>query len=84
MDELKKEIVSLRDQLKRSDISGITIERQAIDHLNRLITADEEAFEIAFGGLKQFWITSVDWCSELSKQLEKLIIMQDELKGEKP
>jgi len=79
MDELRKEIDALREQLEKSDITGNTVECQTIDHLNRLIAADEKAFEIGFADLKQFWLSSVDWCSELSKQIEKLIIVQEDL-----
>ena len=79
MDRLKKEIAALKDQLEKSDITGNAIERQTISHLNRLIAADEKAFEIGFADLNHFWISSVDWCSELSRQIEKLIIMQEDL-----
>ena len=79
MDELRKEIDALREQLEKSDIIGNTVERQTIGHLNRLIAADEKAFEIGFADFKQFWLSSVDWCSELSKQIEKLIIIQEDL-----
>ena len=79
MDELRKEIDALREQLEKSDITGNTVERQTIGHLNRLVAADEKAFEIGFADLKQFWLSSVDWCSELSQQIEKLIILQADL-----
>jgi len=79
MDELRKEIDALREQLEKSDTPGSSVERQTIGHLNRLIAADEKAFEIGFADLKQFWLSSVDWCSELSKQIEKLIILQADL-----
>ncbi|MGB5750475.1 MAG: hypothetical protein WBM69_26135 [Desulfobacterales bacterium] len=79
MDELRKEIDVLKKKLEKSDIAGSAVERQAIDHLNRLIAADEKAFDIGFADLKQFWLSSIDWCSELSKQIEKLIIMHADL-----
>jgi len=79
MDELRKEIAVLKEQLEKSDIAGNAAEHQAIGHLNRLIAADEKAFDIGFADLKQFWLSSVDWCSELSKQIEKLIIIQEDL-----
>jgi len=80
MDELRKEIVSLTDQLEKSDRIGNAVENRAIGHLKRLMGADEKALGIYFADLKQFWTSSVDWCSELSKQLEKLIIMYEESK----
>jgi len=79
MDELRKEIAVLKEQLEKSDIAGNAAEHQAIGHLNRLIAADEKAFDIGFADLKQFWLSSVDWCSELSKQIEKLIIIHEDL-----
>jgi len=79
MDELRKEIDSLKEQLEKSDIAGTAAERLAIGHLSRLIAADEKAFDIGFADLKQFWLSSVDWCSELSKQIEKLIIIHEDL-----
>jgi hypothetical protein len=85
MDELKKEIAALKDQLEQTDIIGNAVERQTIYRLKRLITADEKAFEIGFADLKQFWLSSVEWCSELSRQIEKLIIMkEDSLAAGKP
>jgi hypothetical protein len=78
MDNLREEIAALIDQLKKSDINGSAVERQTISHLNRLVAADETAFDQVLADLKQFWLSSVDWCSELSKQIEKLIIMHEE------
>ena len=79
MDKLRKEIAALINQLQKSDISGSAVERQTIYHLNRLAAADEMAFDQSLANLKQFWLSSIDWCSELSKQIEKLIIMYEDL-----
>lgn len=79
MDKLRKEIAALIHQLKKSDIDGSSVERQTIYHLNRLVEADETAFDQGLTDLKQFWLSSIDWCSELSKQIEKLIIMHADL-----
>ncbi len=78
MDHLREEIAALIDQLQNSDINGSAVERQTIHHLNRLVAADETAFDRGLADLKQFWLSSIDWCSELSKQIEKLIIMYDD------
>ena len=78
MDKLREEIAALLDQLNKSDINGSAVERQTISHLNRLVAADETAFDQGLADLKQFWLSSIDWCSELSKQIEKLIIMHEE------
>jgi len=78
MDALRKEIISLIDRLEKSDRIGNAVENQAIRHLKRIIGADEKTLGIYLADLKQFWTASVDWCSELSKQLEKLIIMYED------
>jgi hypothetical protein len=75
MDKLKKEMAALIDQLEKSGIHGSATERQTLYHLNRLVAADETTFDQYLADLKQFWLSSIDWCSELSKQIEKLIIM---------
>ena len=83
-ESLFKEISALKDQLENSDLIDSTIEDQAIVYLNRLIAADENALDREFADLKQFWLSSVDWCSALSRQLEKLIIMHEELREYEP
>ena len=82
MDNLREEIAALINQLQKSDINGSTVERQTIYHLSRLAAADEKAFDQGLADLKQFWLSSIDWCSELSKQIEKLIIMYEDLGGD--
>jgi hypothetical protein len=74
--ELRKEISDLKNQLELSEITANAVEGHAIRHLNRLLAANGEAFDRGFADLKQFWLSSVDWCSELSRQIEKLIIMR--------
>lgn len=84
MEDLEKEIAALKGQLENSDIIGNPAARQAIDLLNRLMAADEKRWDREFADLKEFWLSSVDWCSELSKQLEKLIIMHEDMRDGEP
>ena len=77
---LLHEISALKQQLDNSDLIGNTIENQAKYYLKRLMAADERTLDREFADLKQFWLSSVDGCSELSKQLEKLIIMHEDLR----
>ena len=77
---LLKEISALKGQLENSALIGNRIEAQATYYLERLMAADEKTLDREFADLKQFWLSSVDWCSELSKQLEKLIIMHEDLR----
>jgi hypothetical protein len=79
MDKLKTEIATLINRLEKSDINGSAIEGQTLGHLYRLVAADETAFDQNLADFKQFWLSSIDWCSELSKQIEKLIIMHADL-----
>ena len=80
MEALRQEIVALKDRLEKSDINASPVEQQTLHHLSRLATANEKALEGGLADLKQFWLSSVDWCSELSKQIEKLIIMYEDLR----
>jgi hypothetical protein len=79
MDQLRKEIDALTDLLEQPGRIGSDVEDQAIRHLKRLMAADEKALDVNIADLKQFWTSSVDWCSELSRQIEKLIIMYEDL-----
>ncbi|MDX2502745.1 MAG: hypothetical protein QNL14_19835 [Deltaproteobacteria bacterium] len=80
LDQLHKEIADLKDQLEYSDLIGNTIEERTIYYLNRLTAADKKTLDREFVDLKQFWLSSIDWCSELSKQIEKLVIMHEDLR----
>jgi hypothetical protein len=80
LDQLHKEIADLKDQLEYSDLIGNTIEERTIYYLNRLTAADKKTLDREFADFKQFWLSSIDWCSELSKQIEKLVIMHGDLR----
>ena len=82
--ELFKEIADLKDQLEKSDIIANPAERRAVDYLNRLMAANAKTLDREFAALKQFWLSSVDWCSELSRQIEKLIIMHADQQEAEP
>ena len=80
MKALREEIVALKNRLEKSVITGSPVERQALDHLSLLAEADDKALARGLADLEQFWLSSIDWCSELSKQIEKLIIMYEDLR----
>ena len=80
MEALRQEIVALKSQLEKSAINRSPVERQTLQHLSRLAEADQNSLSQGLADLKQFWLSSIDWCSELSKQIEKLIIMYEDLK----
>lgn len=53
-------------------------------HLNAILAAmanPDETGTIAsrFADLEQYWLSSVAWCSELSKDIEKIIMDYQEL-----
>ena len=80
MEALRQEIVALKDQLEKSAINGSPVELQTLQHLSRLAEADKNSLARGLADLRQFWLSSIDWCSELSKQIEKLIIMYEDLR----
>ena len=41
--------------------------------------ADAGSIASRFADLEQYWLSSVAWCSELSKDIEKIIIDYQEL-----
>ena len=84
MNALHKEIIALVDKLERADAIEGSTGQITINHLKGLMVAAENAEDNSllaarFDNLEQFWASSVAWCSELSKDLEKIIIMHKEL-----
>ena len=83
MNELKQEIVALIKKLENSDSIGGSTEQITAHHLNGLLAAmqnaeDPGALARRFAELEQFWLSSVAWCSQLSKDVEKIIIIYQE------
>jgi hypothetical protein len=82
MDELNKEIASLIDKLERSITPEGSTEKITLSNLKGFAAAkdsdDTSALEARFADLEQFWASSIDWCSELSKDIEKIIILYRE------
>ena len=83
MDELKNEIAALLDKLEKSNPIDGSPEHVAIIHLNRLVTALQSTAETGtlqsrISELEQFYASSVAWCSQLSKDIEKIIIIYQE------
>jgi len=80
MNELRNEIAALIDKLESQDAPEGRTEQITLGHLKGLMApADSAEIQARFAGLEQFWASSVAWCSELSKDLEKIIIMHREL-----
>ena len=84
MNELTQEIVALIVKLENSTISGGSTEQITASHLTRLLAALENAEDPGtlasrFADLERFWLSSIAWCSQLSKDVEKIIITYQEL-----
>jgi len=84
MERLKKEIYELIDKLEKGLYSENSIEALVLSHLKRILNVmdgsdKDKSVGVLISDLRQFWLDSVPWCSELSKDIEKLIIMVDDL-----
>ena len=84
MNELMNEIVALIDRLEKLNPIYGSHEQITVDPLKRLRDAlintnDIRTLKPAFASLEQFQVSSVAWCSPLSKDIEKIIILYQEL-----
>ena len=83
MNELKNEIAALIEKLEKSNPVAGSTEQITTNHLKGLLAAMEDAGDAStlaprLAGLEQFWLSSVAWCSQLSKDIEKIIIIYRE------
>ena len=83
MNELLNEIVALIDKLEKLNPINGSNEQIVVGHLKRLKSAlgstdDLKSLEPGFAGLEQFQLSSVARCSQLSKDIEKIIIIYQE------
>jgi hypothetical protein len=83
MNEFRKEIIVLIDKLEKMIAPDENSEGITLGYLKVLAAAlenskDSGALATGIADLEQFWVTSVNWCSELSKDIEKIIILYRE------
>ena len=88
MDTLIKEIYVLIDKLEKGLFSENSIESLVLSHLKRILyaargTGKDKPVGVLIDDLRQFWLDSVPWCSELSKDIEKLVIIYSDLADER-
>jgi len=81
---LRHEMRALVARLEGSFPQPGSIEDTTIVRLRNLSAAADEARQARdldhyFAELRQYWLDSIDWCSQLSKEIEKLLIIQEEL-----
>lgn len=82
---LKKAVVSLIQELQTAASKEGGMEAQAVRYLMALrehldsgkLTAEHRSME----ELKNFWSGQVPWCSTLSRSLEKIIMLHEEMTG---
>lgn len=84
MNELTEEIGALIRKLEKSNPIDGSTEQITTRHLKGLLAALGNAegpgtLASRFADLEQFWLSSVAWCSQLSKDLEKILIIHQEL-----
>jgi len=85
MNELGKEIAALIDRLEKLNSPEGSTEHTTTSHLKRLMAGldnneDAKSLKPCFAELEEFWLSSVAWCSQLSKEIEKIIIIYQELR----
>ena len=84
MDELTKQIIALIETLETQNPVDGSTEHITTTFLNGLLAAMQNAEDPGtlasrFADLEQFWLSSIAWCSQLSKDVEKIIIIYQEL-----
>lgn len=83
-EELKNEIQVLLCKLKALSRDG-DADASVLYHLKLVSTAldsDPQRVGAEIGKLKAYWLHSIAWCSALSKDIEKVLIMyEDTLTG---
>jgi len=88
MERLITEIYELVDKLEKGLFSENSIEALVLSHLKRILNAmggasgKDKPIGVLIDDLRQFWLDSIPWCSELSKDVEKLIIKFGDLVDE--
>ena len=84
MEDLRREIHTLIRRMEAAVAPVGGVEEETLHRLQALSAAAEKAQQISelaplFLDLKDFWLNSIDWCSKLSKDIERLLIIQDDL-----
>ena len=83
MDALIEAIDTLATSLKRTVGGCSEEETQILDLLEGLLaTMQKDPVETSLASdmaqLRHIWTHSIDWCSDLSRQLEKIVILYQE------
>ena len=84
MEDLRRELHTLIRRMEAAVAPDGSVEEETLHRLQALSAAAEKAQQISdlaplFLDLKDFWLNSIDWCSQLSKDIERLLILGDDL-----
>ena len=84
MESLRHAIHALVAKLEGAFPPPGSIEDTTLVRLRTLCAAADQAqraedLNCQFAELRQYWLDSIDWCSQLSKEIERLLIIQEEL-----
>lgn len=82
MDRLCRAINDLIKHLKSIPVAHQSVEANCLRYLQGLLRAAEIRnsllLESQVTEIRNFWLQSVPWCSALSKQIERVLILYDE------
>jgi hypothetical protein len=84
MKQLQQAIAELIAGLDARGPRAAPVEQITLEHLRHLahfVVLDPQASELhrAVMRLKAFWAASIDWCSALSRQVERILIIYEDL-----
>jgi len=83
---LAEELSQLIKKIVNAGNADSGVELHVMNYLKKILAELERPGSVSllmenFSGLRQFWLESIPWCSELSRDIEKIIMMYEELKG---
>jgi hypothetical protein len=82
---IRSELLIIIEKIENTTGIDSGLATKVLDYLNQLLAESEkqEFFKTTveiYSALRIFWLESIPWCSELSRDIEKLIMMYDELR----
>lgn len=82
VDRLCQAICDLIGQLTSNPAAPQSVEAKCLRHLQGLLKAAEirnsPLMESLMADFRNFWLQSVPWCSALSKEIERVLVLYDE------
>lgn len=82
MENWKEYGQALMERLQAENPARESVEGICLTFLHRLMMASKSGNRMGCDhnaqSLRQFWLQSIPWCAQLSKQIEKFLILYDE------